>query len=511
MGILTKIAEKLPSVIKPVQKLTLRDKFKWTLIILLIYFVMGSILVAGIDPDAVVQIGLFETIFGSTMGSLITLGIGPIVTASIILQLLVGSKLIPWDLRSEEGKAKFSGTQKILAITFCFVEAVAFVLAGAIPPADPGIMTVTFVILQLTAGGIIILFMDEVCSKWGIGSGISLFIAAGVAKTIFIRALNPLATTGAFPIPGETSAGLIPGSIYSLAAGQVLPAIMSLLPLIATLVVFVIVVYAQNIRVEIPMSFILPFGKIAARRWPLKFFYTSNIPVILIAAVLANVSVMAKFLYDKGINILGIFDAQGNPIGGFVYYVTSPSSPSLLIITVLGGVLALAFAFLTMKTWKKNVIKMSILGGVIGLVIGFILTSTFGPAVVTVYDILRSMTYISIMIIGSVVFSMFWTLTSGMDAASVAEQFKESSIMIPGFRRDPRIIEKILKRYIPALTVMGGAFVGFLAGFADLTSALGTGTGILLTVMIVFQLYEQIVSQHYDELPEFVKKMMGEK
>ena len=106
-------------------------------------------------------------------------------------------------------------------------------------------------------------------------------------------------------------------------------------------------------------------------------------------------------------------------------------------------------------------------------------------------------------------FAFFWTATSGMDAHSISQQFKSSSIMIPGFRHDPRIVEKVLQRYIPALTILGGAFVGLLAGFADLTSALGTGTGILLTVMIMHQMYEQIMQQHADDLPEFVKKFIG--
>jgi preprotein translocase subunit SecY len=96
-----------------------------------------------------------------------------------------------------------------------------------------------------------------------------------------------------------------------------------------------------------------------------------------------------------------------------------------------------------------------------------------------------------------------------MDSKSVAEQFKTSSIMIPGFRHDPRIVERVLDKYIPALTILGGAFVGFLASFADLTSAIGSGTGILLTVMIVYQFYEQISAQHYEDIPESIRKFFG--
>jgi len=69
----------------------------------------------------------------------------------------------------------------------------------------------------------------------------------------------------------------------------------------------------------------------------------------------------------------------------------------------------------------------------------------------------------------------------------------------------------VLGKYIPALSVLGGAFVGFLAGFADLTGTIGSGTGMLLAVMIIFQFYENIMREHSDEMPDFVKKLAGAK
>ncbi|MBU3905342.1 MAG: preprotein translocase subunit SecY [Nanoarchaeota archaeon] len=501
-AILGSIAEKLPAVVKPEMRLAFKDKAKWTLIMLVIYFVLGSINIWGIDASAVARFEFLEIVFGSKFGSLITLGIGPIVTASIILQLLVGSKIINWDLQDPIDKAKFTGTQKILAISFCFIEAIAYVAAGAIPPLSGSFAVVSFVILQLTFGGILIMFMDEVVSKWGIGSGISLFIAAGVSKTVFVRTFMP-------PIQ-EASGGIISIFIASLGQGMPTEAFLSLLPLIATIVVFLIVVFAQDVKIEIPMAFVMPFGKFASRRWPLKFIYTSNIPVILVAAVLANLQVFGRLLFSRGITWFGAYDlSTGSPISGIMLYVTNPSSVSLIVCTVLGGVLALVFAFAAIKFFKKHALKMAALGGLVGLGLGYFLVLTYNLPAITNIEVIRSITYMSVMIIGSVIFSMFWVITSGMDAKSVAEQFKSSSIAIPGFRRDPRIIERVLNRYIPSLTILGGAFVGFLAGFADLTSALGTGTGILLTVMIVFQFYEQIASQHMEDLHPSLRKFMG--
>jgi len=498
---ISSIAARLPSVIKPELKLTFRDKMKWTGIILVLFFVLGSINVWGVDMAAVAQFEFLEIVFGSKFGSLLTLGIGPIVTASIILQLLVGSKIIKWDTKSEEGKRKFTSTQKILTIAFCIFEAVAYVSAGAVPAAGGSFALAALVMIQLALGGYIVMIMDDMCTKWGIGSGVSLFIAAGVAKTIFVRAFSP-------PI-GDTGGGLIASFITSLTSGQPVMGIINLLPLIATLAVFVIVVYIQGIRIEIPMAFSLPFGKFASRRWPLKFLYSSNIPVILTAAVIANVQVLAKMLSQKGVTFLGEYDKTGNIVGGFAYYVTAPNSIGLMIMMVLAGIIGLGMALAAVWLWKKHSIKMAVLGGAIGMVLGFLIIMSVPqiPAVQAV-DYARSVTYMLAMIIGSVIFSVFWVNTAGMDAASVSEQFKSSFLMIPGFRRDPRIIEQVLSRYIPSLAVLGGAFVGFLASFADLTNALGTGTGILLSVMIVYQFYETISQQYMEEMTPGLRKFL---
>jgi preprotein translocase subunit SecY len=507
-----KLAKYIPAVEEPVQKLTFREKTKWTFVILVLFFVLGSLTVWGINPSAVAQFEFLEIVFGSRFGSLITLGIGPIVTASIILQLFVGSKIINWDTNTDEGKAKFQAAEKILMIAFCLIEAIAYVLAGAVPPANPSMFLTAFVIVQLTIGGIIIIFMDGVCSKWGFGSGVSLFIAAGVAKTIIVRTFNPLTQAGTFPTVGEPPAGIIPFLITSLLEGstQLTSLFIGMLPLIATLLVFIITVYIQGVRVELPMAFSMPFGKFAARRWPLKFLYTSNIPVILTAAVIANLQVLGRILYQRGISILGVYNDQGRATSGLMYFLSNPSGEvGIIIVTILASIFALIFIIINMKTWKKHIIKFGMLGAVVGAIVAYFLISAYSLPAVSYASVLRSIIYVMIFAIGSTIFSIFWVNTAGMDSKSVAEQFKASSIMIPGFRHDPRIVEKVLDKYIPALTILGGAFVGFLAAFADLTSAIGSGTGILLSVMIIYQFYEQITAQHYDDIPERVRKFLG--
>ncbi|MBN2102074.1 MAG: preprotein translocase subunit SecY [Candidatus Aenigmarchaeota archaeon] len=502
------LLKRIPGITDPIKKLTFKDKLKWTGIVLILYFVMSQIMAYGINQDAVLNFEFLEIILGSSFGSFITLGIGPIVTASIILQLLVGSKLIPWDLGTDKGRTLFQGTQKLFAFFLCLVEASIYVLMGAIPANTPSL--ISLVILQLTVGGILIIFMDEVISKWGFGSGVSLFIVAGVAKGIIIRTLNPLTQTGGFPSIAEPPSGLLLNAIWQLGSNP-MGAFITITPIIATVIVFIIVVYTQSIRVEIPLAFgsVRGFG----RRWPLKFFYTSNMPVILIGALLANLQMFANMASKSGAEWLGTFDANGNITGGIVYFLFPPTSQAVAGYMVMIGAFALAGAVLAYFLKKKNLgWKLSLGFGVLGGVAWYALMMSMNLssfAYIPLMDIARIFTYSIIMIAGAMIFSIFWVQTSGMDSASVAKQIQSTGLQIPGYRRDIRVIERVLDKYIPPLAVIGGAAVGFVAAYADFTMAIGTGTGLLLATMIIYQLYEQIATQHMEDMNPALRRFMS--
>jgi len=496
-----KLLRRLPGITSPIKKLTFKEKMKWTSLILISYLFLAQILVFGVGESQFEQLRFLEILLGSSFGTVMSLGIGPIVTASIILQLLVGSKIIPWDLQTENGKILFQGSQKLMAVLLSFIEAIIFVVMGAVPAASPDLVWI--VVVQLAAGGILVIFMDEVISKWGFGSGVGLFIVAGVAKTIMVRALNPLTTTGVFPAPGNPPAGLIPFALTTIASGGFLEAFLALLPVFATVIVFFLVIYSNAIKVEIPLAFgsIRGFG----RRWPLKFFYTSNIPVILVAALLANITLLGSI---SGNPLLGSFDATGNPIGGMAFYVTPPRTQALGGLMIAAMTFALLGAVLNHfinRRSLKLVLGMGVLGGAIWYVsiLSLGLTSL---TIIPVSDLIRVFTYTVILTAGSTLFAYFWMTTAGMDSKSVANQIQGTGMQIPGYRRDPRIMEHVLNRYIPGLTILGGAAVGLLAAFADFTNAIGTGTGILLATMIVFQLYEELSSQHLDDMSPALRR-----
>jgi len=436
-----KIIFNLPEVEHPKEKkLSFKIKAKWTIITLVLFFILGLTPLFGADASVMQQFEYLSIILGAQFGSIISLGIGPIVTASIVLQLLNGSGIAKFDLTTDTGKKRFQGIQKLLAIFFIVFEAYIYVAMGGLR-ATAGVSPM-LIIFQLILGGFMIMLMDEVISKWGFGSGISLFIAANVSQSIFIRALSFVKAQGS-----EFSVGAIPALFQSLAANDPIYAGLMLSALIATVVVFLLVVYVQSMNVEIPLT----YGRVRGYgvRWPLKFLYTSNIPVILIAALMANIQLFAR-----------LFGSDGN--SGFLAWLQAPRLIQLII--------------------KGNVAPIN-----------------FAQAIV----------YLLILVTGAVVFSMFWVQTSGLDARSQAKNIMNSGLQMPGFRRDERVLERVLDRYIKPLTVMGGITVGLVAGLADISGALSNGTGILLTVMIIYNLYEQIAQQHMVDMNPMMRKFMG--
>jgi preprotein translocase subunit SecY len=453
MGI-DNILHNLPEVRGPQEKkLAFNTKLKWTFIIIVAFFILANIPVYGLSGNALSRFQYLAIIFGTEFGSIISLGIGPIVMASIILQLLVGAKILDIDVRNPEGKKYFQGLQKLLVFAFIIFEAMVYVLMGGIQ-AVPGLGWL--VILQLCLGGLLIMFMDEVTNKWGFGSGVSLFIAAGVGWRLFAALFQFIGTQGNFEISGRVLL-----FITSLISGDPTGATKALIEVLATIVIFLAVVWAQSLKVEVPLSFdrIRGYGI----KWPLKFFYTSNMPVILVAALAANFQLIAGLIQNwlGHATWLGGF-SNGTPISGFAYWI---HSTPLLDAIVTGS---FRYQYL-----------------------------------------LQGIGHVVFYVTLAIVFALFWVNTSGMDASSQARNILSSGLQIPGFRRDERVLESVLKRYITPLTIMGGAAVGLLASVADIMGALVGGTAILLSVMIIYQFYENIAQQHAVDMHPALKGMFG--
>lgn len=464
MSTIKNILMNLPEVSGPTQKkLPFKEKVKWTIIMLIAFFVLGMIPLYGMAEDALGHFEQIQQILASQFGTIISLGIGPIVTAAIVLQLLNGSGIVKFDTSTSDGKRFYQGVQKTLAFTFVVFQSIIYVSLGGFEPmgveGTPEYTYYTFLLIgQLILGGLLIIFMDEVVSKWGIGSGIGLFIVAGVSKELVWRAISPLSLEGEDLMIGHV------WQFFQAAAGGTLEiATLAITAIIATLVIFAMAVYAQAMKIEIPLS----FGRMRGQgvRWPLKFIYTSVIPVILVAALFANFQLWAG-LMDS--DILGDPEATDPREEGLIGFLSPP-----------GGQYGLSGEII-----EKGLFAID-------------------PII-----FLQAFVYTLLMALGCMAFSYFWAHTAGMDARSQAKQMMSSGLQIPGFRKDQRVLERLLARYINPLAIMSGFTVGFLAAFADMLGALSQGTGILLAVMIIYKIYEEIAKDHMMDMHPSLRKFM---
>jgi preprotein translocase subunit SecY len=292
-----------------------------------------------------------------------------------------------------------------------------------------------------------------------------------VAQSIWWESLAPI---------GPMSDGKLYGSFIALGQsilkGEGLWSILhrsgglpDMIGFITTIVIFLVVIYLEGVRLELPLAYAQYRGY--RSRFPVKFLYVSNIPVILASALFANIYFFSELIwynFNKNndnfwLNLIGTFNATSStsssvqPTGGLAFYTTAPRDISILVTNPL-----------------KAIIFVAILVGL------------------------------------SVLFALTWLQVGGLDSRTVAKQLMDAGMQIPGFRRSEQQIKTILDRYIPAVTVLGGAAVGAIAALGDLTNAFGSGTGILLLVGILYQYYQSLAKERMAEVHPAIRQFLGE-
>ncbi|MCJ7424534.1 preprotein translocase subunit SecY [Candidatus Bathyarchaeota archaeon] len=475
LGLFRPIARVIPEIKAPERRVSFNEKLFWTALVLIIYLVMTEIPLFGIQATALGELAALRIIFASNRGSLMELGIGPIVTAGLILQLLAGSAMIQCDMSSSEDRGLFTTASKVFSIILTGVQASAYIIGGMYGSLPGTIALIVF--LQLVAAGIIVLLMDELVQKgWGFGSGISLFIMAGVAQHIFLSAFNP--------VPGQADEFGAPGLFVALAqtamSGKSISGLLlrgggqypSMLGFVATIAAFLIIIYMEGVRIELPLSYAGYKGY--RSRYPIKLLYVSNLPVIFASALFANVYFFSQLFWSMSgqpspgqnfwLDLLGQYTrvTSGNSTsiqatGGLVHYVTAP----------------------------QNFVNVTL-------------------------DPLRAFGYLGILTVFCVVFSLTWLEVGGLGASTVAKQLVDSGMQIPGYRRSERAVESILKRYISAVTILGGIVVAMVAGVSDFFGVFGSGMGILLSVGIIYQYYEILIKERAAETIPAFRRIFGE-
>jgi len=461
----------MPAVRGPEGHVHFKNKLMWTLAILLLYFALTNINIFGLSPESQDIFGMYRALLAGASGSLLHLGIGPIVTASIVLQLLKGAGLLQIDTSDARGQVMYMGLQKLLIFVMIIVEAFPMVASGMMMP-DPSVamqffggnmLTVSLLIfLQVCIGGLLVVLMDEVVTKWGVGSGVGLFIVAGVSQGLVNGFLNWQTGTDPFPI------GFFPRlfAIGTSGANFLEYFGTDLLALITTIAIFMVIVYVESTRIEIPLAHTAVRG--ARARFPVKLIYASVLPMILVRVLQANIQMIGMFLSNAGITILGTFQGQ-MPVNGLMWYIAPINQP---------------------QDWMWWL-------------------SDLGHAPWEI--LLRMGIDITVMVVGGAIFALFWVKTAGLDSKDVARQIQRSGMHIPGYRRNEQVLVKYLDRYIPRITIIGGVFIGLLSVVANLFGVIGAvgGTGLLLAVSITYRLYEEVASQQIMEMYPFMRGFFG--
>jgi len=448
----------LPEVAQPDRKIPFREKALWTVVTLFIFLVCCQIPIYGVstkgssDPFYYMRV-----ILASKRGTLMELGISPIITSSLVMQLLAGARIIEVNQSVKEDRALFSGAQKLFGILITVGEAIAYVVSGMYGDlATIGAGNAILIILQLFAAGMVVIILDELLAKgYGLGSGISLFIATNICESIIWKAFSP--TTVNTGRGTEFEGALI--ALFHLMVTrsnklkalreafyrQNMPNISSLL---ATAFIFLVVIYFQGWRVDIPVKYARNRGQ--EGKYPIKLFYTSNMPIILQTALVSNLYFLSQLLYNRYggnvlVRLLGVWKEQKDspgtsvPVSGLAYYISPPTTFNDLL-----------------------------------------------------RDPIHVVLYLSFILASCALFSKTWIEVSGMSPKDVAKQLREQEMEIVGHPAKEASLMQVLKPYISAAAAFGGMCIGMLTVLADFFGAIGSGTGILLAVTIIYQYYEML-------------------
>merc|ERR1712113_625663 len=432
------------------------EKILWTSITLFVFLVCCQIPLYGIvtskssDPFYWMRV-----ILASNRGTLMELGISPIITSGMVMQLLAGSRIIDVDQSLKEDRALFGGAQKLFGMIITMGEAVAYTMSGMYGDLrELGGSNAILIIMQLFFAGVIVFLLDELMQKgYGIGSGVSLFIATNLCESIIWKAFSP--TTMNSPGKGTEFEGAVVATFHFLASKtdkvqavkeafyrQSAP---NLTNLLATVLVFFIVIYFQGFRVDLPVTYQKVRGQQGS--YPIKLFYTSNIPIILQTALVSNLYFFSQLLYRRFksnmlVNLLGQwqeldYGGQSIPVGGLAYYISPPPNFS--------------------DIWE---------------------------------DPIHALFYVAFVLISCALFSKTWIEVSGSSSRDVAKQLRDQQMTFKGYRVSSLL--RVLAMYIPTAAAFGGMCIGMLTIVADFLGAIGSGTGILLAVTIIYQYFEMM-------------------
>lgn len=441
----------LPTVPTPEKRVTLRDRLLWSALVLLLFLVCSQIPLFGIrkmfgdDP-----MYWSRLILASNRGTLMELGIGPIITASMIIQLLVGSKILEVDQSNREEKELLASAQKLLSIIIALFEAFAYVFSGMYGTlGEIGAVRALMIVIQLTLASMLVNLLDEILTKgYGIGSAISLFIATNVCEELFWKSFSPTKFNdeyeGAF-IALFHYLWTKESKLEALKLAFYRDQLANLNSIIATVFIFFVVNFFQGFHSTIAIHNKQMKGHVSS--YSIKLFYTSNMPIILQSTLISNLFFISRLMFNnfgqyRLVKLLGRFKQSGfggqsYPVSGLVYYLSPPGTVTNML-----------------------------------------------------NDPIRAVVYILFILISCAIFSRTWIEVSGSAPKDVLANLKDQNVT--AYKGSDKMLLKKLQKKIIIAASFGGMCIGMLSISADILGAIGSGTGILLTCNIIYEFYEEV-------------------
>ena len=447
------IANYIPYVPKPTIPIKSNEKLIWTGMVLFIYLIYSQIPLYGIyktrDAD---PLHYMRVILASSRGTLSELGISPIITSSFLLGIMKALRFLSFDPNVKEDKIRFEQTMKFVAIVITFGQAIAYVVGGMYGPVNLiGYFNSVLLIAQLVIGGIIIIILDEVLSqKYGLISGISLFVATNICENFMWKCFSPFTITNQRGI--EYEGAIIAFFHFLITKKNKYQAISlaffrqsapNLSQVLATLLIILLVIYLWKFKIEIKLSNKKMPGTSFSQ--PIKLFYSSTTPVIVMNTFISNISTFSQILYQKYqhnllIKLLGTWatiNGEQVATGGIAYFVTPPKN---------------FYDFVTHP--------------------------------------LKSFVYVFLILYVSGLFTETMVNITGKGASDMARGLKHEGFFIEGIKENEESIYKKLNKIIPTVSFLSGMLIAALQILADLIGAIGSGTGILLLVSTILEVHE---------------------
>ena len=452
----------MPNVPKPNRKVPIKKRLIYTFGALALYLVCSLLPLYGVKKVANADpMYHLRVLTASSKYTLMEFGISPIVSSGMILQFLSGFGLINKNPQDPTSVALFEAAQKLAGLAMTAFQAGNALYSGEYGTKDQvGLFGAVAIFLQLMSAAIVVILLDETLqSGYGIGSGISLFIATNICEQIMWRLFS--FQNFQFGRGTEYEGAFVAffhllitrkNKLRALREAVFRSHLPNLSNVFSTILVFISVIFFEHIKINIGLE--TTVNRAQPEPFEIKLFYTSNTPIIVQSTIISQVSSFSRAIWSRWPDSLvtqiigvwrsesGLSDEYARPVSGLIYYMQAPTSIQHTLNDPLHTILYLIFCL--------------------------------GSAGTIAY---------------------FYLNVGGQSSSEVAANLKRQSLTLKGHRGDVKVIEKVLDRYIPTAAALGGILTGLLSFVADFLGAFGSGTGIILAVSIIYQFAEELTKE----------------